>query len=113
MPNKCPLCNQDLKEILPINRIEIAKVIKGWKVLNGIPTEGDESKRWDVVYWPRYVRAASQLIFLFGSWEEAVSCMEYIFYEMKKKNFQCNLETIIKWSDLYREQKGGESERIF
>lgn len=84
----------------------LQKVVKGWKILNGIPTEGEESKSWDQVHFSRNAKAAKSLLNLFG-YPGAVFCMEFIFDLQAKNKMDCTLETVVKRSDLYREKIGG------
>lgn len=81
----------------------IQKIVKGWKLLNGIPTDGPPSQAWDKVHFPRHAKGAKSLLTLFGSWEEAVKAMEYVYWGLKEKKLDCTLETIVKHSDKYRE----------
>lgn len=89
------------KELTPIQ-----KIVKGWKLLTGIPVEGEESKAWDRVHFARNAKSAKSLIDLFG-FEDAVKCMEYIYYYMADKKLDCTIETVVKRSDLYREKMAG------
>jgi len=82
---------------------DIQKLVKGWKLLKGIPTEGDESTRWDKVHFPRASRSAKALLDLFIDLREAVRCMEYVHDWLKGKKLDFTFETIIKHSDMYRE----------
>ncbi len=82
---------------------DVQKVIKGWKMLNDLPLEGPDSQAWDRVHFPRYARSAKSLLNLFG-YEGAINCMEYVFLEMSKKKLTCTIETIVKHSDIFREQ---------
>lgn len=90
---------------------DVRKVIKGWKMLNGIPTSGAESEAWDAVHAPRCAVPAGQLIALFGGWEQAVEAMEHVYTTLKAKGLSCNLDTVVKNSDLYREHRGRIPER--
>lgn len=87
----------------PKKENELQKIIKGWKMLNDLPTEGEESKLWDKVHFPRYAKSAKSLLSLFG-YEGAVNCMEYVFLDMQKKKLTCTIETVVKHSDSFREQ---------
>jgi hypothetical protein len=88
---------------------DIQKLIRGWKLLNNIPTEGSQSQAWDKAHFSRSARAADSLIGMFGTWEIAVEAMEYIFMTIRSwkkqggESYACTLETIVKYSDLYRE----------
>lgn len=87
---------------------DIQLVVKGWKLLNNIPTEGDDSKSWDKVYFPRYAKSVKSLLSLFG-YEDAVQCMEFVFDHMKKSKLSCTIETVVKHADLYREKLSGRN----
>lgn len=89
-----------LPETRPLT--DVQKVIKGWKILTNIPTEGPESKSWDQVHFARNAKSAKLLIDLFG-YDAAVRCMEYIFYWMQERKLDCTLETVVKRSDIFRE----------
>lgn len=86
----------------------VQNIVKGWKMLTGIPTEGEESKVWDKVHFARHVRSADQLLTLFGNWETAVECMEYVYDELTKKKLTCTIETVVKRSDSFRERLAGQ-----
>lgn len=91
---------------LPENKkplTDIQKIVMGWKILNSIPTEGEDSKAWDKVHFPRCAASAKSLLTLFGSVDSAVEAMEYVYMNLKGKRLDCTLETIVKRSDLYRE----------
>lgn len=81
---------------------DLQKVVKGWKLLNGVPVVGLESSAWDRVQFARCSKAASQLLDLFG-YPGAVNAMEYVFDWLKSKKLDCTLETIVKHSDKFRE----------
>lgn len=83
---------------------DIQKVVKGWKILNGIPTEGPESVDWDKVHFPRHAKSAQSLLTLFRNLDEALNCMEFVFDHLTKKKLSCTIETIVKHSDIYREK---------
>jgi hypothetical protein len=87
---------------------ELQKVVKGWKFLNGLPTDGPESQAWDRVHFARHAKSAKSLLDLFG-YEDAVNCMEYVFSEMSKKKLTCTIETIVKHSDSFREKLAGRN----
>ena len=89
----------------PKKLTDIQKIIQAWKLIKNIPTEGEESKRWDQVFYPRYSKTAKNLLLLFG-YEEAVNCIEYISNYLDVKDLDYTFETILKRSDLYREQMG-------
>lgn len=99
-PNKEPKPETDLQ-----------KIVRGWKILNSIPTEGPESQTWDKVHFPRNARSAKSLLDLFGTWENAAEAMEYVYMNLTAKKLSCTLETIVKHSDLYREYKEGRAVR--
>jgi hypothetical protein len=82
---------------------DVQRVVKAWKMMTGIPTEGEASAAWDKVHFPRHAKSASALIELFGSRTEAIYCMEHVYAEMTKKKLTCTIETCVKHSDLYRE----------
>jgi hypothetical protein len=90
---------------LPKERLEtdIQRVVKGWKLLSGVPIDGDDSKRWDQSHFKRCANTAKRLINLFGSRVEALRCMEYVYTQFTKKGLTCTIETTHKHSDLYRE----------
>lgn len=90
----------------PQKETEIQKIVKGWKILTNIPIEGDESKAWDKAHFARNAKSAKFLLDLFG-YKDALSCMEFVFDYMKDKKLDCTLETIVKRSDLFREQLAG------
>jgi hypothetical protein len=92
---------------IPVDE-NIKKVIHGWKILNQIPTDGEQGEAWDLVHIPKLKLPASELISLFGDWEKATEAMEYVFMRMKSKKLDCTLNTIVKHSDLYREYKNGQ-----
>lgn len=104
---------EERKETLPspngvvvpasIQETDIQRIVKGWKVLNGIPIEGPDSASWDKVHFPRHAKSANALLTLFGSRVEALDCMEHVFGEMQRKKLSATIETIVKHSDLYRE----------
>lgn len=96
----CPLCNQKVPDLVGVE--DVRRVVKAWKILNNIPTEGDESDSWNAVYFPKLAKAAKELILLFG-WENAVRCMQYVFEDTKRKKLECNFWTIVKRADIYRE----------
>ena len=83
---------------------DLQRIVKGWKMLNGIPVEGEESKAWDRVHFKRNARAASSLLTLFGDWRTAWDCVEFVFAIQKRAKLDCTLETVVKRSDLFREQ---------
>lgn len=86
---------------------DIQKIVKGWKLLNGIPTEGPDSQAWDQVHFPRHAKSAKSLLTLFGDWQTSVRCMEHVFDELTRKKLTCTIETVVKHSDLFREQMAG------
>lgn len=88
---------------------DIQMVVKGWKMLTNIPTEGPESSAWDKVHFARCAKPAKSLMELFGvnGWEGAVEAMEYVYMTLTAKKLSCTLETVVKHSDLYREYKAG------
>jgi hypothetical protein len=90
----------------PRKETDLQKIVKGWKMLNDIPIEGPESKAWDKVHFARVAKSAQSLLGLFG-FEEAINCMEFVFYHFKKIKMDCTIETIVKRSDLFREQLAG------
>jgi hypothetical protein len=77
-------------------------VLKGWKMLVGVP-EGDW-KNWDTVHKRENEADAYKLILLFGNWEEAVKAMEYVFHWHIKRGLCVTLKSIVRHSDLFREQ---------
>jgi hypothetical protein len=83
---------------------DIQRLIKGWKLLNSIPVEGDESKDWDKVHFSRNAKSAKHLLDLFKTWEVAWDCVEYVYNVQKKQKLDCTLETCVKRSDLFREK---------
>lgn len=87
----------------PRPETDIQRLIKGWKMLVGIPTEGLDSQAWDKVHFPRYAKSAQSLLNLFG-FDDAINCMEFVYEHMKKSKLDCTIETIVKRSDLYRER---------
>ena len=82
---------------------EIQKIIQAWKLTKNIPIEGTESKAWDQVFFARYSKTAKQLLLLFG-YEQAVGCIEFISNYMESRDLDYTFETILKRSDLFREQ---------
>jgi hypothetical protein len=88
----------------PNGENDLQRVVKGWKVLTGIPTEGPDSASWDKVHFARHAKSAKALIDLFGSRVDALRCMELVHGEMTKKKLTCTIETVVKHSDLYRER---------
>lgn len=99
----CPKCG--FKEEKKVRELtDIQRIIKGWKMLNHIPTEGEDSSNWDKVFFARNSRSAKQLIELFGNWGTAWDCVEYVYNVQKKSKLDCTLETCVKRSDLFREQ---------
>lgn len=86
-------------------REEIRELIKAWKVLKEIPIEGQESRAWDMVHFARYSKSAKQLILLFG-FDEAINCIDYMAHHFDKEGLDYTIETIVKRSDLFREQMG-------
>jgi hypothetical protein len=73
--------------------------------MKDIPTDGEESKNWDRVFYPRYSRTAKSLLLLFG-FEHAALCIEFVCNYMDSKDLDYTFETVLKRSDLYREQMG-------
>lgn len=84
---------------------DLQKVVKGWKMLTDIPTEGEESASWDKVHFSRCSKSAKSLLDLFG-YPEAVNAMEFVYDWLKSKKLDGTLETIVKHSDRYREVMG-------
>ena len=82
---------------------DIQKIIQAWKLTKNIPIEGEESKRWNQVFFPRYSKTAKNLLLLFG-YEHAVRCIEFVCEHMESKGMDYTFETVLKRSDLYREQ---------
>lgn len=83
---------------------DLQRIVKGWKLLTGVPVEGEESKAWDKVHFKRNARSASSLLTLFGGWSMAWDCVEFVYALQKKQKLDCTLETVVKRSDLFREQ---------
>ena len=82
---------------------EIQKIIQAWKLTKNIPTEGEQSKSWNQVFYPRYSKTAKNLLLLFG-YEDAVRCIEFVCNYMDSKDLDYTFETVLKRSDLFREQ---------
>jgi len=82
---------------------DLQKTVLGWKIICGVPKE---DKAWDKAHFPRCAKAAKTLLDLFGTWKEAVSCMEYVHEKMVEANRTCTIETVVRLSDTYRLTKG-------
>ena len=100
--------NENLEVIQPQPEkklTDVQKVIQAWKLMKDIPLEGQESKAWDQVFFPRYSKTAKSLLLLFG-YEDAVRCIEFVCNYMDSKDLDYTFETVLKRSDLFREQMG-------
>lgn len=103
-PSENLVSNEQPKDPETIKKeTELQKLVKGWKMLNEIPIEGEESKKWDKAHFARQAKTAKALLDLFG-FRDALDCMEYVFDYMRERKLDCTLETVLKRSDLFREQ---------
>lgn len=97
-----PVCvNGDTKKPKP--ETDLQKIVKAWKIISGVPES--EWPAWDRVHFSRNAKSAKSLLELFGTWEKAVDCIEYVHTNLKRKKLDCTLETCVKRSDLFREKE--------
>lgn len=92
-----------VKEESSDSQSDIARVVNAWKVLKGLPMEGQASKNWNAVHFRRNARSAKQLITLFDGWEGAVDCLQFVYEKLEDIGCTFTMETIVKHSDSYRE----------
>ena len=98
----CPTCKQELPQKQKIE--DLRQVIVAWKLIRGIPREGERGKAWDRINWPRYSKTAKSLLEMFGGLENAVEAIEYIYNKTNDEGLTCSFETIVKRSDLFYEE---------
>jgi hypothetical protein len=111
IPAEVPNEEERLKSKFKISRQDVLKVIRAWKHLRGIPADGPESERWNAIYYSRLVRPARDLVILFGGWETAVDCVQFVCEKMEGIGCSYTLDTVIKHADLYRETLGKWGEK--
>lgn len=89
--------------LLPRRTTDIQKLVKGWKVLAGIPIEGPESAAWDKGHFARHAKTAKQFLDVFGDVTICLEAMEYVWNWLSSRKLDRTFETLFKRSDLYRE----------
>lgn len=87
---------------------EIDKVVKSWKLLKKIPTEGARSKGWDTANYGRAAKSAKNLIAMFGDWRKAVECIEFVCQQAETGGYSCTLETVVRKADDFFEYLAGK-----
>ena len=96
------------KEFVPqkmkVKREDMLRLMKGWRILMGVPDGMAYS--WTCEYYPQYSKSLARFIRLFGDWETAWDCIEYVANYFKKEQLSFTLETIWKRTDLYMEVMG-------
>lgn len=93
-----------------INIEDIRRVIKAWKLLKKIPTEGPRSKGWDTGNYARCARSAKILIATFGDWRKAVECIDFIHTKITDAGFPCSLELVVKRMEDFFEEMSRRGE---
>lgn len=97
-----PATNGRQKDLIKEETHPIRLIVRAWKILKDLPTDGPEAKIWDRNHFPEFSRTAKKLLDEFGL-EGAVECIEYVADYMEKKDLSYTFHTINKRSDLYRE----------
>ena len=86
-----------------VSRDDLRKVVQMWKMIKGIPTEGERGKAWDRANWGRVSKSCKTLLLTFGDWRKAAGCIEYVYTKLTEDGMSCTLETVVKRSDDYWE----------
>ena len=74
----------------------LQKAVCGWKIITG---QKKDDRSWDKLHWVRVAEKVEALLTYFdGDYKQAVDCMQDIYEELKKKNLDCTIETILKRS---------------
>jgi hypothetical protein len=70
------------------------KIITSYKLLQGVK---QDDRKWDKLYYSRFVRAAKQLETVFdGNWEIIKKCLIEISDGFTKSNLSWTLDTVVK-----------------
>lgn len=85
---------------------ELRRIVNAWKMLKGLPMEGQASKNWNEVHYRRHMKTAKQFLLLFEDWETAVDCVQFMFEKFEGIGCTFTFETLLKHSDSYREEMG-------
>lgn len=94
--SKCKRCGYEEKDFqLTESLNDIQKVIVVFKVASGFERH---DKSWDKVFFPRYSRAAKELIEFMGNWKDAADCIQDTIERIKewKDDASITLDGIIK-----------------
>jgi len=87
---------------------DLIRIVNAWKMLKGLPMEGQPSKNWNTVHFPRHLSVAKKLLLLFDNWENAVDCVQFVYEKLDGIGCTFTFETILKHSDSYREKLAGK-----
>jgi len=105
--NKSPKGGVGEKAPRPLT--DVQRVVLAWKGIIGMDLQ---DKNWDRTFFSRFSKPARELLEGFGGdWRRTVQCMEFVYNDLRSKNLDCKLETVVKHVHKFLEAEGGTNGR--
>lgn len=86
---------------------DLRKIVLTFKIVSGY--EKDDRK-WDSMFYSRYMKSAKELLNFMGDWRMACDCIQDVYEKLASKGLTVTFETIVKhsadWKRDYLELEG-------